>query len=512
MNGAESLLRTLVAGGVDVCLTNPGTSEMQFVAALDRVPQMRAILTLYEGIATGAADGYWRMADRPASTLLHLGPGLANGLSNIHNARKASSGIVNIIGEHATQHMKYDAPLASDIAGLARPLSHWVRTSADAKSVAADTAAAIAEARRSRIATLIVPGDCTWNEGAAPERVPTAETRVNSVPDIDAAVRALRSGEPAILIIGGKLIRGKALELAGRIAGKTGATLATQFFSARLERGAGRVPTFRIPYYIEPALKSLAGFRHFITVETREPVSFFAYPGKPSLLKPEGALVHEVCAPGEDGLAALEALASAVGAQPADARHQERASETLPAGALNAQSIARILAALIPENGIVVDESITTGRESMGLTAGAAPHDWLQNMGGSIGYGLPVATGAAIACPERRVLALSGDGSAMYTLQALWTQAREGLNVTNVIFSNRAYQILRMEFAGVGAGVAPGPRASAMMSIDNPVLDFAAMAKGMGVPSRRAGTCEELIAALQGYLREPGPSLIDVIL
>ena len=512
MNGAESLVRTLVAGGVDVCFTNPGTSEMHFVAALDRVDGMRAVLALHESVATGAADGYWRMADKPASTLLHLGPGLANGLSNIHNARKASSGIVNIIGEHASWHLKYDAPLSSDIEGIARPLSDWVKTSRSSNEIARDTAEAIAEARKSRIASLILPGDTAWEEASG-----TATTQSQhsldqaSAADIVKAAKALLSGEKTMLVIAGRSLRGRALELAGRIAGKTGAVLGTQFFSSRVERGAGRVPTYRIPYFVDACLPALKDFRHFVTIETREPVSFFAYPGKPSLMKPEGAQVHEVCAPGADGLAALEALAEAVGAKASDARHQARTEDVIPTGPLTPPAIAQILSALIPENGIVVDESITTGRESISVTAGARPHDWIQNMGGSIGVGLPLATGAAMACPDRRVISLSGDGSAMYSLQALWTQARESLNVTTLVFANRAYQILRTEFAGVGAG-APGPKAAAMMSLENPVIDFAALSRSMGVPATRVSTCEELARVLAGVNGMPGPHLIEVMM
>jgi len=511
MNGAESLVRTLVAAGVDTCFANPGTSEMHFVSALDKVEGMRSILVLYEGVATGAADGYWRMADKPASTLLHLGPGLANGLSNIHNARKAASGMVNIIGEHASCHLAYDAPLASDIEGLARPLSDWVKTSPRSSTIGADAAQAVAEARLSRIASLILPGDTAWEEGGIIASPITPSTPPVDITAVEAAARALMNGDQAMLIIGGKATRGKALELAGRICGKTGVTLATQFFTARVERGAGRVSAFRIPYFVDPALAALKGFKHIVTVETREPVAFFAYPDKPSLLKSPDAEVYQACGPRSDGLAVLEALAEAVGARPSHARYQERTDTPLPSGALNQQTIAQILSALIPENAIVVDESVTTGRESFALTAGAAPHDWLQNMGGSIGFGLPVATGAAVACPDRRVISLSGDGCAMYTLQSLWTQAREGLNVTTLVFSNRAYQILRVEFAGVGAG-APGKKAAEMMSLDNPPLDFVALAKGMGVPASRVTTCEELVAAMRRDLREPGPRLIEVML
>jgi len=512
MNGAESLVRTLVASGVDTCFANPGTSEMHFVSALDRTDGMRSILVLYECVGTGAADGYWRMAGKPASTLLHLGPGLANGLSNIHNARKASSGMVNVIGEHATWHLEFDAPLSSDIEGLARPLSDWVRTSRGAQAIGADAAEAVSVARQSKIASLILPGDTAWNAGGQETKAADVSEAANVDPGaVEAAARALQSGEKAMIIIGGQSISGRALELAGQIAGKTGATLATQFFSARTERGAGRVPAFRIPYAVDAALAALREYRQIITVETREPVSFFAYPGKPSQMKNPDAKVTELSPRGVHGLAALEALANAVGAKPSDARHQPRAQEGVPAGPLNPSTIAQVLSAVIPENAIVVDESVTTGRESFALTAGARPHDWLQNMGGSIGYGIPVATGAAVACPDRQVICLSGDGCAMYTLQGLWTQARESLNVITLVFANRAYQILRQEFAGVGAGL-PGEKAAAMLSLENPSLDFVALAKGMGVPAVRVETSEALASAIENRIGEAGPFLIEVAL
>ena len=515
MNGAESLVRSLLASKVDVCFTNPGTSEMHFVAALDRVPGMRSVLALFEGVVTGAADGYYRMADRPASTLLHLGPGLGNGIANLHNARKASSGIVNIVGEHASWHLAYDAPLKADIEGLARPVSHWVRTSPSADTVGADAAAAVAAAATGQIASLILPGDTAWNEckvGVAEPLGRQQRAKATSAA-IEAAAKVLARAktEPTMLVLGGKALRADALEYAGRIAARTGCVLATQFFSSRIERGAGRVPLFRIPYAVDLALAALKDYRHIICIETGEPLAFFAYPGKPSLLKPDGCQVHSVCAPGDDGLAALEALAGAVGGKRGDARLQPRAETTLPTGPLNSASIAQVLAALIPENAIVIDESVTTGRESMGATAGAAPHDMIQNMGGSIGYSPPVAVGAAVACPDRKVICLTGDGSAMYTIQALWTQAREGLDVLTVIFANRAYQILRNEFAGVGAGL-PGPKANDMLTIDRPDLDFTALAKGMGVPATRVSTTEELCKAFAAGCKEKGPRLIEVVL
>jgi acetolactate synthase I/II/III large subunit len=484
MNGAESLVRTLVAGGVDVCFTNPGTSEMHFVAALDRVEGMRCVLGLFEGVVTGAADGYFRMKGKPASTLLHLGPGLANGLANLHNAKKANSGIVNIVGQHAVYHIGYNAPLTSDIEGLARPMSAWVRTSPDAKSVAADGAAAIAAARSNppQIATLILPADTAWNEADGIAQVAAQSQRPTfSSQAVENAARVLRKGEPTLLLLTGSVLTENGLALAAQIAGKSGCKVMGQTYNPRMARGRGRFSIDRIPYVIEQALPILKDFKNIILVEANDPVAFFAYPNKPSLLKPEGCEVHRMTAGGENSLAALEALASALGAKPSDAKPQPMVELKKPSGALTYPTIAQAIAMAIPENAIVVDESITTGRGFFPPTAAAAPHDWLQNMGGSIGFSTPIATGAAVACPDRKVICLVGDGSAMYTLQSLWTQAREGLNVTTIVFANRIYQILRGEFDGVGAGE-PGQRALDMLRIDRPTLDFVALAEA--IPER----------------------------
>ncbi|WP_031336833.1 acetolactate synthase large subunit [Rhodopseudomonas sp. B29] len=512
MNGAESLVRTLVAGGVDVCFTNPGTSEMHFVAALDRVEGMRCVLGLFEGVVTGAADGYFRMKRTPASTLLHLGPGLANGLANLHNAKKANSGIVNIVGQHAIYHIEYNAPLTSDIEGLARPMSAWVRTSPDAKSVAADGAAAIAAAKSHppQIATLILPADTAWNEADGIAAVPESSQRSSYSPQaVEAAAKVLRSGEPTLLLMSGEALTEQALELAARIAGKTGAKVMGQTYNPKMSRGRGRFWIERVPYVVEAALPILKNFRHIVLVEANDPVAFFAYPDKPSLLKPEGCEVHRMTDAGDNSVAALEALAGALGAKPQDAQPQKLVEIGKPSGALSLDAIAMAIACAIPENAIVIDESITTGRGFFPPTAAAAPHDWLQNMGGSIGFSPPVATGAAVACPDRKVICMVGDGSAMYTLQSLWTQARENLDVTTVVFANRKYQILRGEFDGVGAGK-PGHRASDMLDIDRPALDWVSLAKGMGVPGRAVATAEEFNAALAAGLASGGPNLIEV--
>ena len=510
MNGAESLVRTLVAGGVDVCFANPGTSEMHFVAALDRVEGMRCVLGLFEGVVTGAADGYFRMKGTPASTLLHLGPGLANGLANLHNAKKANSGIVNIVGQHAVYHIAYNAPLTSDIEGLARPMSAWVRTSPDARSVAGDGAAAIAAARSAQIATLILPADTAWNEADGIAEVPQESQRASySSQAVDNAAKVLRGGAQTLLLLTGSALTEQGLALAAQISGKTGCKVMGQTYNPRMARGRGRFSIDRIPYVIEQALPILKDFKHIVLVEANDPVAFFAYPNKPSLLKPEGCEVHRMTSGGENSLAALEALAGALGAKPSDAKPQALVELAKPTGALTHASIAQAIAMAIPENAIVVDESITTGRGFFPPTAAAAPHDWLQNMGGSIGFSTPVATGAAVACPDRKVICMVGDGSAMYTLQSLWTQAREGLNVTTIVFANRIYQILRGEFDGVGAGE-PGQRALDMLKIDRPTLDWVALAKGMGVPGRSVTTADEFVKALAEAMPEKGPRLIEV--
>ena len=515
MNGAESLVRTLLAGGVNVCFTNPGTSEMHFVAALDKVPGMRCVLGLFEGVVTGAADGYYRMLGQPASTLLHLGPGLANGLANLHNAKKANSGIVNIVGEHATYHIAHDAPLTSDIEGLAAPMSHWVKTSPNAQRVAGDGALAIAAAHQApgQIATLILPADTAWNaaDGIAETPLPSPAPKASQTA-VRAAAAMLSSGERATLLLGGAALRQGGLAWAGKIAAKTGCGILTEGANSRLERGAGRVQVERIPYVVDKALAVLRAAGNLVLVGAREPVAFFAYPDKPSLLMAEGTRSSKLADIDEDIEGALEALAAELDAtKVAPARLAAPRRPALPQGAITPAAIASVLGASLPEDAIVVDESVSTGREFFPETAGAPPHDWLNNRGGSIGYGMPVAIGAAIACPRRKVLALVGDGSAMYTLQSLWTMAREALDVTVLILANGSYNILRGELASVGVKN-PGPRAVDMLSLRRPDLDWVGLARGMGVPATRAKDCEQLIKAVSAGLRSEGPNLVEVVL
>lgn len=515
MNGAESLVRTLVNAEVNVCFANPGTSEMHFVSALDRVEGVRCILGLFEGVVTGAADGYYRMAGKPAATLLHLGPGLGNGLANLHNAKKARSGIVNIVGEHASYHIKHDAPLTADIEGVARPMSDWVLTSHSSRDIAADGARAVAAARTApgQIATLILPADTAWGEADGPApALPVAPRSPVDDAAIQSVVRALTSGRNAAILLGGAALRGRALEWAGRIAAKTGCALFCEFNNARMQRGAGRTAVRQLPFAVDPALAMLKDVGELVLIGAKTPVSFFAYPGKPSVLVPEGCKVTAVAGAEADLEQALEALADALGARTTPPRVNAAShDEAAPTGAVTLEGLGALFNSLLPEDAIVIDEAVTSGRAFTGAMMGARPHDWLNIMGGSIGWGLAAATGAAVAAPGRRVVAFEGDGSALYTQQALWTMARESLDVTVVIFANRAYKILIGELANVGGGV-PGANAKSMLELGRPDLDWVALAKGFGVPASRATTLDELAAAFRRSIATPGPGLIELLM
>jgi acetolactate synthase I/II/III large subunit len=514
MNGAESLVASLVASDVKVCFANPGTSEMHFVAALDRVEGMRCVLGLAEGVVTGAADGYARMTDSPACTLLHLGPGLANGLSNIHNAKKAASPMVNIVGEHATYHIEYDAPLTADIEGIAAPMSHWVHTSRSAADVAAAGARAVEMARTApgQIATLILPADTAWNEGGpvVTAAVSAGHAKVGDA-QISSVMKILRSGEPTLLYLTGHALRQEGLEAASRIAEATGAKVMAQWSNARLQRGAGRPSISRVPFVVDQALDILKEFKHVILVGTKPPVAFFAYPNKPSLLAPESCEMLTLSGLEEDGIHALEWLVDELGIGNTEPQRQALNRPALPTGALTKDNIAAVIGAMLPEDAIVADESVTTGRGFYPLTAGAPPHDWMQNLGGSIGMGMPLATGAAIAAPGRKTFCFTGDGSAMYTLQALWTQAREGLDVTTVVFANRSYDILLNELANVGAGNA-GRKALDMLDLRRPDIGWVNLARGMGVEAVSVTDSQAFAKALAAGTAVEGPYLIEVVI
>jgi acetolactate synthase-1/2/3 large subunit len=509
MNGAESLVRTLLASGVDTCFANPGTSEMHFVAALDKVDGMRCILGLAETVVTGCADGYARMAGKPAATLLHCGPGFANGIANVHNARRAHAPMVNIVGDHATYHRPFDAPLTADTEGLARAVSDWVRTSTSSARVGADGAAAIQAAMTppGQIATLILPADTAWNEGgevAAPFPVPARPT---VAPDsLRAIAQTLRSGEPAMLILSGQALSESGLTAAHRVASVSGARLRTPTQVSRMARGRGRPQVDRIPYVVDNALRVLAGTRHIILVGAKPPTAFFAYPGKPSLTSPPDAVTHVLARPEQDAVAALEWLADELGA-PNSVPISEGPSPQVRSGRFDPEAFAHTLAAVLPENCIVAEDGVTSGRALFAPTFGAAPHDWLQITGGAIGHGFPCATGAALACPDRKVVCLEGDGAGMYTLQALWTQAREKLDVINVVFANRIYKILQGELLAVGAQ--PGRAANALFELAPPALDWTRLAAAMGVEATRVETLERFADAFKSAAGRRGPFLIE---
>lgn len=514
--GADALCDTLLAAGVDTCFANPGTSEMHFVAALDRKPAMRCVLGLFEGVVTGAADGYARMAGKPAATLLHTGPGLANGLANLHNARRAHTPMINVVGDHAGYHVALDAPLTSDIDSLARPMSNWVRRVSHG-TVSRDTADAIAAARGEPggIATLILPADVAWGPSDAALVTPAAPRR-SRVPAaaVEAAARALRSGRKALLLLGDSALLAEPLEAAGRIAEATGARLMAEQSNRRIARGAGRVDIPCRPYPVDLALKAVEGVEVMILVGARAPVAFFAYPGKPGSLVPPGCEVLTLAEPGQDMQEALEAVSSAL-SLPASARAKLSpfAPPPLPQddGALTPSTIAQAVGALLPEGAVIINEAITSGAEIAPLTATAAPHDMLALTGGAIGDGLPMATGAAIGAPGRKVIAMQADGSGMYTVQALGTQARERLNIVNIIYANREYAILRGELANVGAG-APGVNATRMLDLGNPDIDWVKLAAGMGVEGVRVATPKAFGAALRAALSQEGPFLIEAVI
>lgn len=514
MIGAECLLRTLTANGVDICFMNPGTSEMQFVAALDRVPEMRGILCLFEGVCAGAADGYARMLRRPASTLLHLGPGLGNGLSNFHNARKAWSPVVNIVGEHTTQHLRLEAPLSADIEAFAHTVSGYVRSLERAADMGREVSAAVAAACAppGQVATLIVPADFSWSEAGEPctpfSRAAAAAPCQESIREV---ARLLRSGEPVGLLLGGSTLLAPGLELAGQLASAAGVRVFASRYGARLARGGCRFAPLRLPYFPEAAESALAGLRHLILVETGPPVSFFGYPGRPGSMVPAGCAVHVLAPVEANGMEALQALIEECGSPGLFTPAVDCGLPELPPdGELTIESIGRTLAHLLPEGAILSDEMVSSGEVVLRQLGGAAEFDLLPVTGGSIGQGLPVAVGAAVACPGRKVIAMEADGSSMYTPQSLWTMAREKLDVVVVILVNRRYRILDIEMQRTGAG-AVGPRANDMLDIGRPDLDWVKLSEGMGVEAGRATTADQFIAQFREAVKQTGPRLIEAI-
>ena len=513
MNAADALLKTLVDNGLEVIFANPGTSEMHLVAAIDHYPQIRPVLGLFEGVVTGAADGYARMSGKAAANLLHLGPGLGNGFANIHNAKKARSPMINIVGDHATFHLKYDAPLTSDLDGLAKSSSDWVERVKSPEELPAGGSRAWQAAHNfpGQIATLIVPADCAWGETDKIGKI------LNSVGPSEIANDVLREAYEALtdksncmLFLGGEFLDEQSVNMAAKIATKTGARLATETFRKRQRRGFGIPVVEPLPYFSEMAEDFLDGIESIVFVGSKPPVSFFAYPDKRSYLSPENSKLVQLATFEQDGKKALESLCEMLDAN--EISEELLPSETSQAplnGELNPAHVGLLLGELLPEEAIVSDEAATSGFLVYPNTWNSKPHDWLSLTGGSIGQGLPLATGAAIACPDRPVICLHGDGGAMYTIQSLWTQARENLNVTNIIFSNRAYAILKIELDRVGA-LETGDRAESLFSLENPEINWISLGKSLGVESFTAPTVEEFRKIFSSAVNEPGPSLIEV--
>ncbi|MDU9027486.1 acetolactate synthase large subunit [Pseudomonas mediterranea] len=514
MNGAQSLVQTLVNCDVDVCFGNPGTSEMHFVTALDSVPQMRSILCLFEGVATGAADGYGRIAGKPAATLLHLGPGLANGLANLHNARRANTPIVNVVGDHATYHLQYDALLTSDIVGFARPVSQWIQETKSSKTVANDAARAVQAARSAPggVSTLILPADTAWDDADRPAtKLPDIGPQMVDKDVIVEVAKLLRNGKKSALIMRGATLHGQGLEAAGRVHAATGVRLMCDTFAPHVELGAGRVFIERIPYFAEDIVKFFADIEQIILVGARPPVAFFAYPGKSSWCIPDGCTITYLAHSNEDSLQAVEGLADELGAAERSSIRVQYQVNACSAGQLTASAVALAMAELTPENAIIADESCTSGLTMLTAMATARPFTHLPLTGGSIGSGLPLALGAAVAAPGRKVICPHGDGGAAYTLQALWTMAREKLDVTIIIYANHSYAILNVELQRVGA-IDAGQTALSMLDLHNPELNWMKIAQGLGVEATQATTAEEFYQQYQSAMAGRGPRLIEALI
>ena len=513
MNGAERLLETLVSSGVEVCFSNPGTSEMQLVSAIGNHENMRAILCLFEGVVSGAADGYARMSDQPALTLLHVGSGFSNSMANLHNAKRAHVPLVNMVGDHATYHLKFDSPLTSDVPAHAKICSDWFRGSESADDLAVAGAQAVQASLQGsgKIATLIAPANHAWEDSTqSAAALPRPDPQTAPEAGIERIVTALGSELNTALLLGGRALREESLAAAGRIAKACGARLLCETFTARLQRGAGRTPVERLPYFAEQVSEQLDGLEQLILVGATAPVSFFAYPGKESWLTPEGCEIHELATVDQDCLAALQAVAAKLGAHEEAEKTPAAHDLTAPAGALSPLAIGQSLTMLLPDNAIVSDEAATCGLGIFPTTENAPAHDWLMITGGAIGQGLPLSLGAAIACPDRKVIALQADGSAMYTVQALWSMARENTDVTVVIMNNRSYAILNIELARVGAGQ-PTAKTLSMLDLSRPDIDWVNIAQGMGVPATKVTSAEEFHQQFAQAMSTKGPQLIEAM-
>lgn len=515
MNGARSLIQSLLNAGVDVCFANPGTSEMHLVQAMDAEPAFRGVLCLFEGVCTGAADGYARIAGKPAVTLLHLGPGLGNGIANLHNARRAASPIINLVGNHTLDHEVLDAPLTSDIGTLAKNVSSWIKTDSTAESLAADGLAALTAVMqktpgsKGQIATLIIPADACWGPAAA------IAPFVGRMPDIvqsnaDVTQISDRLTPRSLILLDKDGLLPAAREAAAKIAQQVGCRVAMTAFPARIDSGPGSPIIERLPYFPEQVQKALQGVDYILLAGASEPVSFFAYPGTPSKLTPVGCDLQVLAAGHEDVVGALQALMRELKAGSATPDRYTSAVFDVPTGKLSTRAVATLIAQQMPEGSILCGDS-GGGAAVLQPAQQLKAHTWLNLTGGSIGQGGPAAVGAAIAAPDAQVFALLGDGASMYTIQALWTQARERLAVITVIFNNQRYGILETEYLRLGVNEI-GQHAGALFALSEPNIHFADLAGGLGVVGHRVDTCEAFQTVLGEALQRDGPTLIEVML
>jgi len=516
MNGAEALIKTAVDCGIAICFANPGTTELPIVAALDRIAGIKAVLGLFEGVCTGAADGFGRMAEKPAMTLFHLGPGLANGIANLHNARRARTPVVNIIGEHATWHRPMDPPLAMDIEGLAKTVSAWVRTTASSQELPKDVAEAVRAASSGCIASLIVPHDYQLEE--CKTKVPAFSRGAFDPIDpkeIEAATRLLRTRKKTALLLGGRAVRKEGLSIAARIRGMIGCDLLAETFPPVLEQGVGLPVVKRLRTGVSGAQTMLADYDGVVLAGAKDPVTFFGYPGVRSRILRDDQHEMAIGTGRQNLLEALAALADRLKGKdrgsgaPTDSAQLSR--PPVPEGALTPAAVCQTVAALQPEGAIIVDEGLTTSGRYYSMAVGLPPYTILRLTGGAIGYGMPCAIGAALACPDRPVINFQADGSAMYTVQALWSQAREGLNITTLICSDRSYRTLVGELRRAGIEKL-GKNAQILTALTNPAIDWVSVSQGLGVPAISVSDVSGLVNALKRSLAEPGPSLIEMIL
>ena len=512
-NGATVLLRALQAGGADICFANPGTTELTIVAALAEVPEIRPVLCLFEGVCTGAADGYARISGKIPLTLLHLGPGFANGIANLHNARRAHSKIVTIIGDHATWHLEHDAPLTSDIESLARPVAVDVVRIHSSDSIAEGAVRALTSTSSGSggPATIIVPTDVMDASTTDSLRVSAfhpGRTEPVTSTAIEKAAAACRGGKEVILLLGGDALAIEGQSAAAAIATATRARLVMEPYPAVVTLGGDLPRIERQAYFPDDVIRQF-GEATVILAGARRPISYFGYEDYPSVLVPEDRLVV-LSRPGEDGVSALKALADQLGAtQPCNERPESGHAAPLDASApLTPNAIVEELLVQLPEDSVISLEGSTLGGPWLREAYRARRHRVMTNTGGAIGQGLPCALGAAFGAPGSRVIALQSDGSAHYTVQALWTMAREKLPVTIILAANHRYGILQTELKRADTPL-DDPAVASLTRLDDPRTDWTALAAGYGVAAVRATTVAEFREGLMRALSADGPLLIQ---